>query len=458
MLGQDDSFDLHVKDTLESGDGLCHREVVELVVKTGPERVRELVELGVSFNLGSGADSFDLGREGGHSRNRILHAQDMTGKAVEKVLIAAAEAEPNIAIFENHMVLDLVIEHQSMKAGCVDLYEQDTCRGAYVLDVAGGDIHTFVANVVLLCTGGAGKAYLYTSNPDVATGDGLAIAYRAGAKLANLEFVQFHPTCLYHPAAKNFLISEAVRGEGGRLIDKRGSAFMEKYHPLKDLAFRDIVARAIDTEMKTSGDDCVFLDISHRDSQFLKERFPNIYGRCLSLGLDITKDPIPVVPAAHYMCGGILTNSSGRTTIENLYAIGECACTGLHGANRLASNSLLEAMVFSHAAAVECGERVKVLAKPGSSGGARLFCDDLRRESGKQRNGHDSAQLGFHKASNVELRGHCEDGQKTCPCPHSYSPDKDGTKGAHAQHPFEQRPGGTPGPGPGGRAYHPLRD
>ncbi len=359
VLGQDDSFDLHVKDTLESGDGLCHREVVELVVKTGPERVRELVELGVSFNLGSGADSFDLGREGGHSRNRILHAQDMTGKAVEKVLIAAAEAEPNIAIFENHMVLDLVIEHQSMKAGCVDLYEQDTCRGAYVLDVAGGDIHTFVANVVLLCTGGAGKAYLYTSNPDVATGDGLAIAYRAGAKLANLEFVQFHPTCLYHPAAKNFLISEAVRGEGGRLIDKRGSAFMEKYHPLKDLAFRDIVARAIDTEMKTSGDDCVFLDISHRDSQFLKERFPNIYGRCLSLGLDITKDPIPVVPAAHYMCGGILTNSSGRTTIENLYAIGECACTGLHGANRLASNSLLEAMVFSHAAAVECGERLK---------------------------------------------------------------------------------------------------
>ncbi|MDR3568561.1 MAG: L-aspartate oxidase [Syntrophobacteraceae bacterium] len=358
VIGQDDAFGLHVQDTLDSGDGLCHPDIVDFVIKTGPDRVKELVELGVAFNLGTGADSFDLGREGGHSRNRILHAQDMTGKAVEKVLIAAAESDPNIAIFENHLVLDLVIQHQSMKAGSVDLYQQDTCRGAFVYDVAGGRIHTVVANAVLLCTGGAGKVYLYTSNPDVATGDGLAIAYRAGAELANLEFVQFHPTCLYHPAAKNFLISEAVRGEGARLIDKRGRTFMEKYHPLKDLAFRDIVARAIDTEMKTSGDDCVFLDITHKDSEFLKGRFPNIYSRCLSLGIDITKDPIPVVPAAHYMCGGILTNRSGRTTIENLYAIGECACTGLHGANRLASNSLLEAMVFSHAAAVECMERI----------------------------------------------------------------------------------------------------
>ncbi|MGA3113663.1 MAG: L-aspartate oxidase [Syntrophobacteraceae bacterium] len=359
VFGQDDSFDLHVQDTLDAGDGLCHPEVVDFVVRTGPDRIGDLLELGVAFNRGAGPDSFDLGREGGHSRNRILHAQDMTGKAVEKVLMAAAEADPNIVIFENHLVLDLVIMHQSMKTGSLDLYERDTCRGAYVFDIAGEQVHTFVANAVLLCTGGAGKVYLYTSNPDVATGDGLAIAYRAGAKLANLEFVQFHPTCLYHPMAKNFLISEAVRGEGGRLIDRRGRAFMEKYHPLKDLAFRDIVARAIDTEMKTTGDDCVFLDISYKDGEFLKERFPNIYQRCLSLGIDITKDPIPVVPAAHYMCGGIVTNLSGRTTIRNLYALGECACTGLHGANRLASNSLLEAMVFAHAAAAECSEKIQ---------------------------------------------------------------------------------------------------
>ena len=359
VFGPDDSFDLHLQDTFNAGDGLCHPEVVDIVVKTGPDRIKDLLELGVAFNRGADSNLFDLGREGGHSRNRILHAQDMTGKAVEKVLMAAAESDPNIVIFENHLVLDLVIQHQSMKTGSVDLYQRDTCRGAYVLDITGEQIHTFVANAVLLCTGGAGKVYLYTSNPDVATGDGLAIAYRAGAKLANLEFVQFHPTCLYHPAAKNFLISEAVRGEGGRLIDCRGRAFMEKYHPLKDLAFRDIVARAIDTEMKTTGDDCVFLDISHLDGQFLKERFPNIHQRCLSLGIDIVKDPIPVVPAAHYMCGGIVTNPSGHTTIRNLYALGECACTGLHGANRLASNSLLEAMVFAHVAAAECSEQIQ---------------------------------------------------------------------------------------------------
>ena len=359
VQGQDDSFDLHIQDTLAAGDGLCHREVVDFVVRTGPERINDLLELGVAFNQGTDENSFDLGREGGHSRNRILHAQDMTGRAVEKILIAAAESDPNITIFENHMVLDLIIQQRSMKTGSLVLHRRDTCRGAYVLDIAGEQIKTFVANAVLLCTGGAGKVYLYTSNPDVATGDGIAIAYRAGAKLANLEFVQFHPTCLYHPAAKNFLISEAVRGEGGRLIDRHGLAFMGKYHPLKDLAFRDIVARAIDTEMKTSGDDCVFLDISHKDTEFVKERFPNIYQKCLSLGIDITKDPIPVVPAAHYMCGGIVTNSSGRTTIGNLYAVGECACTGLHGANRLASNSLLEAMVYAHAAALECSEQIE---------------------------------------------------------------------------------------------------
>lgn len=360
VLGPDDSFQLHVQDTLNAGDGLCHGDIVELVVREGPDRIRELTELGVPFDHGTSQTApFDLGREGGHTRNRIVHAHDMTGQAVERVLIAAAEANPNISIFENHLLLDLIIEHHSLKAGSATLQHQDLCRGAFVLDSQGGEIHTFLAQAVLLCTGGAGKVYLYTSNPDVATGDGLAIAYRAGAKLANLEFVQFHPTCLYHPQAKNFLISEAVRGEGARLIDRRGRAFMEHYHPLKDLAFRDVVARAIDTEMKKTGDDCVFLDISHREVSFLQQRFPNIYEKCLSLGIDIARDPIPVVPAAHYMCGGILTDRWGKTTIENLYALGECACTGLHGANRLASNSLLEAMVFAHEASQQCSRHLE---------------------------------------------------------------------------------------------------
>jgi L-aspartate oxidase len=359
VLGPDDSFQLHVQDTLDSGDGLCHEDVVELVVRSGPDRIRELVSLGVSFNQNASETSpFHLGREGGHSRNRIVHAQDMTGRAVERVLAAAAEAHPNIRIFENQLALDLIIQHQSIRAGSLPVYQQDICRGAYILDSDSQEIHAFFAHVVLLCTGGAGKVYLYTSNPDVATGDGLAMAYRAGASLANLEFVQFHPTCLYHSKAKNFLISEAVRGEGGRLLDRRGHAFMEKYHPLKDLAFRDVVARAIDTEMKKSGDDCVFLDITHRDASHIKDRFPNIYEKCLSLGIDITRDPIPVVPAAHYMCGGIVTDQWGQTTLSHLYAIGECACTGLHGANRLASNSLLEAMVYAHQAALQCGSNI----------------------------------------------------------------------------------------------------
>lgn len=359
VVSLDDSFQLHIEDTLNAGDGLCHPDIVDLVVKSGPERIQELVNFGVPFNTNpTGGDRFDLGREGGHSRNRILHAQDMTGKAVEKVLIAAAEADPNIAIFEHHIVLDLLVQHQSIRAGSITLQHQDICRGAYILDSVTHEIHRFMAHVVLLCTGGAGKVYLYTSNPDVATGDGLSIAYRAGAKLANLEFVQFHPTCLYHPHAKNFLISEAVRGEGGRLIDRSGRAFMSDYHPLKDLAFRDIVARAIDTEMKKTGHDCVFLDISHKGAGFIKNRFPNIYEKCLSLGIDITRDPIPVVPAAHYMCGGIVTDANGLTSMEHLYAIGECACTGLHGANRLASNSLLEAMVLAHQASLHCADRM----------------------------------------------------------------------------------------------------
>ncbi|MBP8645029.1 MAG: L-aspartate oxidase [Syntrophobacteraceae bacterium] len=360
VLGQDDSFQLHIQDTLNAGDGLCHPDVVEMVVKMGPDRVKELAALGVDFSPGKSEPLyFDLGREGGHSRNRVVHSRDMTGRAVERVLVAAAEAHPNIHIHENHLALELIIDHQSVKAGSLALYHRDICRGAYVMDSTTQEIHTFLAHAVMLCTGGAGKVYLYTSNPDVATGDGVAIAYRAGAQIANMEFVQFHPTCLYHPHAKNFLISEAVRGEGARLVDKRGRAFMENYHPLKDLAFRDVVARAIDTEMKKTGDDCVFLDITHRDPAFLKQRFPNIYEKCLSLGIDMSKDPIPVVPAAHYMCGGILTDRWGQSSIENLYAIGECACTGLHGANRLASNSLLEAMVYAHQAAIHSTFRLE---------------------------------------------------------------------------------------------------
>lgn len=352
VLGPEDSFDLHIQDTLSSGDGLCHPDVVAMVVKSGPDRIRELAEMGVRFQRGQQESlPFDLAREGGHSRSRIVHAQDMTGREVERVLLSMAEEHPNISIFENHIAIDLIVECQLLKRGLLTTQRQERCWGAYVLDIEGNRILTFLARDTLLCTGGAGKVYVYTSNPDVATGDGVAMAYRAGAEVANMEFVQFHPTCLYHPHAKNFLISEAVRGEGGRLIDKRGQDFMSKYHPLKDLACRDVVARAIDTEIKQSGDDCVYVDISHRDADFLRQRFPNIYEKCFSLGMDITKEPIPVVPAAHYMCGGVCTDKHGRTSIQHLYALGESACTGLHGANRLASNSLLEALVFAHTAA-----------------------------------------------------------------------------------------------------------
>jgi L-aspartate oxidase len=358
VLSPDDSFDLHIQDTLSSGDGLCNPDVVEMVIKGGPDRIQELAEMGVRFQLSQqDSKSFDLAREGGHSRSRIVHSQDMTGREVERVLVAMAEDHPNISIFENHIAIDLIVECHLLKRGLRTTQRQERCWGAYVLDIEGNRILTCLAKDTLLCTGGAGKVYVYTSNPDVATGDGVAMAYRAGAEIANMEFVQFHPTCLYHPHAKNFLISEAVRGEGGRLIDKRGQAFMAKYHPLKDLACRDVVARAIDTEIKQSGDDCVYVDISHRDADFLRRRFPGIHEKCVSLGIDITRESIPVVPAAHYICGGVRTDKYGRTSIQHLYALGESACTGLHGANRLASNSLLEALVFAHNAAADINSR-----------------------------------------------------------------------------------------------------
>jgi L-aspartate oxidase len=360
VFGQYDSFDLHILDTLKAGDGLCKQHVVEMVVSSGPERVRELMDWGVEFTQDSvGNLELDLGLEGGHSQKRIVHAGDFTGHAIEQALVDRAQKETQIDIFENFIAVDLITYSMRMKRGVVTAVHEDLCCGAYVLDTETNEVHTFNAKITVLATGGAGKVYLYTSNPDIATGDGIAMAYRAGALVANLEFVQFHPTCLYHPEAKNFLISEAVRGEGGLLIDSRGRAFMGDYDPKKDLACRDVVARAIDSELKKTGDDCVFLDITHKEPDFVRERFPNIYQKCLSLDIDMTKEPIPVVPAAHYMCGGVLVDVDGKTDIERLYAVGETACTGLHGGNRLASNSLLEAVVYAHRAVEQSVEELE---------------------------------------------------------------------------------------------------
>jgi L-aspartate oxidase len=355
VLSPDDSFALHIEDTLRSGAGLCHEDIVRLVVETGPERIEELIRLGVQFQSEAGDPShLDLGKEGGHSARRIAHAMDLTGRKIEEGLLAQVAANPKITVLENHLAVDLLVSSKTGTPYQPHDSFSDQCLGAYVFDRETGRIDTWQAKATVLCTGGTGKVYLYTTNPDIATGDGIAMAYRAGARVANLEFVQFHPTCLYHPQVKNFLISEAVRGEGGRLIDQHGHPFMHKYDERGDLATRDTVARAIDSEMKASGDDCVYLDITHQPAEFLKNRFPTIYQKCLSLGIDMTKVPIPVVPAAHYMCGGVVTDRWGRSNIEGLFAFGETACTGLHGGNRLASNSLLEAVVFAHQAFLEC--------------------------------------------------------------------------------------------------------
>jgi L-aspartate oxidase len=350
VLSGADSFAAHIVDTIQAGAGLCHEAAVEVCVREGPARVRMLQEIGARFDLADesqrrddASTDLDLHLEGGHSARRVAHAADTTGREVERALLEAVRRSPRARLLEDHTAVDLIT---MAKYG-----GPEVCAGAYVLNGVTGKVETILARTVVLASGGAGKVYLYTTNPDVATGDGVAMAYRAGAEIANMEFYQFHPTSLYHPLARRFLITEAMRGEGAvlRLLD--GTAFMKSHDPRGDLAPRDVVARSIDFEMKRTGADHVLLDITDKKPDFVRERFPGIYEECLRWGIDVTREPIPVVPAAHFMCGGITTNLEGRTTIPGLWAIGECACTGLHGANRLASNSLLEGLVMAHRAA-----------------------------------------------------------------------------------------------------------
>lgn len=373
VTSKEDSVEMHVRDTLEAGAGLCREDVVRTIVSEGPARIQELIELGTHFTErdvpnSRGERELDLTKEGGHSKRRVLHAKDATGAEIERALLDAIARNPNIEVFENHFAIDLIT---TQKLGLVG---PNRCVGIYALNKAGARVETFASPVTLLATGGCGKVYLYTTNPDIATGDGVAMAYRAGAPIANMEFIQFHPTCLFHPKERTLLITEAVRGEGGYLLGADRKRFMQRYDERAELAPRDIVARAIDSEMKRTGADNVWLDITHQPAPFIISHFPNIYERLLKLGIDMTKEPIPVVPAAHYQCGGVMTTLDGETEIEGLYAVGEVACTGLHGANRLASNSLLEALVCAHRAAIKAAKeqpaRPRETIPPWQSGNA----------------------------------------------------------------------------------------
>ena len=362
-----DSMEAHVQDTLTAGAGLCRQDAVEMVVRSGPAAIDRLLERGVPFARDASGE-LELTREGGHSTRRVAHHADLTGEAIELALAERVRSHPNITVLENHLAVDLITRGRTARGTgkAAPGSKNDRVLGVYVLDVNARVVRPVTARVVCLATGGSGKTYIYTTNPDIATGDGVAMAWRRGARIANMEFVQFHPTCLYHPKAKNFLISEALRGEGGILRNRRGVPFMADQHPLKDLAPRDIVSRAIDAELKQSGEECVYLDMTHLPPDFLAERFPTIHATCLGFGVDMRTQPIPVVPAAHYQCGGVQVNLDGETSIRGLLAIGECSCTGLHGANRLASNSLLEAAVYAERAASKTIKLLQELPTDGA--------------------------------------------------------------------------------------------
>lgn len=359
-ISPDDSVEKHIQDTIKAGDGLCNVDIVRTIISESRAAIEELVRFGVEFDKEDG--KYHLALEGGHSERRVLHKGDGTGAEIQTKLVEKIRQKKNVTIFENCIAVDLITKFKFI--GKKNNGVADECYGVYIFDKKSSNVDTIFGNFVVLATGGAGKVYLITSNPDVATGDGIAMSYRAGAKIANMEFYQFHPTVLYHHKEKNFLISEALRGEGGILLTKDGKPFMKKYHELAELAPRDVVARAIDTELKKSGSDYVYIDITHLGKDFILKRFPKIYRRCLELGMDITKEPIPVAPGAHFLCGGVLTDSYGETTISRLFVVGESACTGFHGANRLASNSLLECVVMSKRALMKCLEYPKKIHIP----------------------------------------------------------------------------------------------